>query len=102
MTKGKQRVPFFAIGHALEMVRGPKNDESLALAANRIVRRCLDKHAITYKEYKLWRNLNPLVFTTIVDDENQLIGFFDIFPLKADAGEGVIAGRHAYGTVPQT
>lgn len=83
----------FAIGHALEKVReGPKNDESLALTANRLVRRHLDKGAITYKEYRLWRYLNPLVFTTIVDDENQLIGFFDIFPLKADAGEAIIAG----------
>ena len=84
----------FAIGHALEKVReGPKDDESHALAANRMVRRCLDKRAIPYREYKLWRKLNPLVFTTIVDEDNQLIGFFDIFPLKPSAGEDLIAGR---------
>jgi hypothetical protein len=84
----------FAIGQALERVReGPVDDESHALAANKIVRRCLDKRAITYQEYKQWRKLNPLVFTTIVDESNQLIGFFDIFPLKSGAGEDIIAGR---------
>jgi hypothetical protein len=83
----------FAIGQALEKVReGSIHDESLALAANKIVRKCLDKRAITYKDYKLWRKLNPLVFTAIVDENNQLIGFFDIFPLKSDAGEDIISG----------
>jgi hypothetical protein len=56
-------------------------------------RKRLDKRAITYKDYKLWRKLNPLVFTTIVDENNRLIGFFDIFPLKPEAGQDVIAGR---------
>jgi hypothetical protein len=84
----------FAIGQALQRVReGSTDDESHALAANKIVRRCLDKHAITYQEYKHWRKLNPLIFTTIVDESNQLIGFFDIFPLKNSAGEAIIAGR---------
>jgi hypothetical protein len=84
----------FAIGQALERVReGSADDESHALAANKIVRRCLDKRAITYQEYKQWRKLNPLVFTTIVDESNQLIGFFDIFPLKGGAGEDIISGR---------
>jgi hypothetical protein len=84
----------FAIGQALDNVReGPMNDESHALAANKIVRRCLDKRAITYKDYKLWRTLNPLVFTTVVDENNQLIGFFDIFPLRSNAGKDIIAGK---------
>lgn len=84
----------FAIGQALERVReGSTDDEAHALAANKIVRRCLDKHAITYQEYRHWRKLNPLVFTAIVDESNQLIGFFDIFPLKSGAGEDIIAGK---------
>jgi hypothetical protein len=37
--------------------------------------------------------LNPLIFTTIVDESNQLIGFFDIFPLKTSAGQAIIEGR---------
>jgi hypothetical protein len=84
----------FAIAHALDSVRqGSVDDESLAFSANKIVRRCLDKRAIRYKDYKIWRKLNPLVFTTVVDKENQLIGFFDIFPLKPGAGDEMIAGR---------
>lgn len=83
----------FAIGQALEKVReGSAQDESHALFANKIVRKCLDKRAITYGDYKKWRKVNPLVFTTIVDEDNQLIGFFDIFPLTFKAGEEIIAG----------
>lgn len=76
----------FAIESALEVVRfGSRDDESLAFSANKIVRRELDKHAITYATYRGWRQRNPLIFTTVVDDTNQLIGFFDIFPITADA-----------------
>ncbi len=83
----------FEIGQALDSVRfGARDDESHALAANKIVRACLDKAAITYNDYKAWRKLNPLIFTTVVDEKNQLIGFFDIFPLKSEAGEGIING----------
>lgn len=83
-----------AIGQALETVReGSRDDEAQALIANKIVRRCLDKGAIAYKDYKTWRKLNPLVFTTILDESGELIGFFDVFPLKADAGEAIIAGE---------
>jgi len=53
----------------------------------------LDKHAITYSEYKRWREINPLVFTSIVDDRNHLIGFFDIFPLVSEAGSAIISGK---------
>jgi hypothetical protein len=84
----------FAIESALEGVRfGSRDDESLASAANKIVRRELDKHAISYADYKEWRRQNPLVFTSVVDDGNQLIGFFDIFPLTVAAGADVISGK---------
>jgi hypothetical protein len=83
----------FAIDSALEVVRfGSRDDESIASTANKIVRRELDKHAITYADYKVWRRQNPLVFTSVVDESNQLIGFFDIFPLTATAGMGIISG----------
>src|ERR1039458_8989914 len=83
--RGSNGSVLFAIGQALEKVRfGARDDESHALAANKIVRRCLDKRAITYNDYKLWRKLNPLIFTTVVDENNELIGFFDIFPLKTE------------------
>jgi hypothetical protein len=84
----------FAIESALDIVRfGSRDDESIASTANKIVRRELDKHAITYADYKEWRRRNPLVFTSVVDDDNQLIGFFDIFPLTTPAGEDVISGK---------
>ena len=84
----------FAIESALEVVRfGSRDDESLASVANKIVRRELDKHAITYAGYKEWRRHNPLVFTSVVDDDNQLIGFFDIFPLTTAAGADIISGK---------
>src|ERR1700761_9111388 len=84
----------FAIENALDIVRfGSRDDESLASVANKIVRRELDKRAITYAGYKEWRKHNPLVFTSVVDDDNQLIGFFDIFPLTAAAGADIISGK---------
>jgi hypothetical protein len=85
-----------AIIEALDSVReGSIDDESHALVANKIVRRRLDKRAITYQEYKAWRKRNPLVFTTIVSSTNDLIGFFDIFPLNASAAEGLLSGTLA-------
>src|SRR5215831_5770423 len=84
----------FAIESALDVVRfGSRDDESLASIANKIVRRELDKHAITYAGYKQWRKHNPLVFTSVVDDDNQLIGFFDIFLLTGAVGADIISGR---------
>jgi hypothetical protein len=82
------------ISYALDKVReGSHDDELHAALANRIVRKALDKGAIRYKDYRLWRQKNPLIFTTVVDDEDQLLGFFDIFPLTAKAGEEVISGQ---------
>jgi hypothetical protein len=82
-----------AIGDAIEAARiGTPNDESIALQANKLVRRYLDKQAITYADYKIWRTKNPLIFTSIVDRDNSLIGFFDVLPLSRKAGDGIIAG----------
>jgi len=82
-----------AIEHALDRVHeGSASDESMALAANKIVRKALDKRAISYSEYKIWRKRNRFIFTTVVDEANQLIGFFDIFPLTSEAGEAIVSG----------
>lgn len=82
-----------AVNQALARVRfGPLNDEDIAYRANKIVRRELDKSAITYNEYKKWRAVNPFVFTSVVDEDNTLIGFFDVFPLKTAAGEALLKG----------
>ncbi|HZR75130.1 hypothetical protein [Bradyrhizobium sp.] len=82
-----------AIEAALASTReGPTNDEALAKYANKIVRKELDKRAISYEEYRAWRKHNRLVFTSIVDDSGTLIGFFDIFPLTTGAGEKIING----------
>jgi hypothetical protein len=83
-----------SIEQALERVRqGPHGDEAAAMAANKIVRSVLDKRAITYAEYKVWRKHNRQIFTIIVDDSNQMIGFFDIFPLTTEAGEAIVNGH---------
>src|SRR4051812_2259105 len=52
------------IKRALSQVRfAPRDDESIAHEANRIVRRGLDKRCISYKNYREWRHKNPLIFT---------------------------------------
>jgi hypothetical protein len=84
----------FGIEQALDRVReGRLDDQAVALAANKIVRRYLDKHAISYADYRVWRDINPLIFTSVIDDQNRLIGFFDIFPLTSEAGRAIIAGK---------
>jgi hypothetical protein len=70
-----------------------RDDESIALEANKIVRHELDKRCISYEDYKKWRRLNPMVFTAITDSENQLIGFFDVFPLTEEAAHHLISGK---------
>jgi hypothetical protein len=81
------------IGGACDSVRfGAGDDEYLALVCNRIVRNQLDKRAITYETYKAWRAKNPLIFAPVVTDRNELVGFFDVFPLYPDFGEQFISG----------
>jgi len=83
-----------AIGDALGKVHeGSTDDESIALDANKIVRRCLDKRCISYRDYRTWRKRNRLVFTPLVDEDNKLVGFFDIFPFTLQTGEDVIEGK---------
>ena len=82
------------ISYALDGIReGPRDDEAQALLANRLVRKCLDKSAIQYGEYKVWRRKNPLIFTPIVTQGNELIGFFDIFPLSIEASTDILSGK---------
>lgn len=79
---------------ALACVRfAARNDESVALLANKIVRRGLDKHCISYADYRRWREKNSSVFTAITGKENNLLGFFDIFPLTEEAAKGLLNGR---------
>src|SRR5437868_6137997 len=83
-----------ALSDGLDAVReGSRDDEEIAFLANRIVRKSLAKGAITYDKYKNWRRKNPLIFTSIVDSSNRLIGFFDIFPLTSEAGVATLAGH---------
>ena len=83
----------FAIANAYESVRfGAADDEALALKCNAIVRKGLDKHAISYAEYRTWRERNDLIFTSVVDAGGSLIGFFDVFPLVAESAEAMLKG----------
>jgi hypothetical protein len=70
-----------------------RNDESIALEANKIVRRGLDKGCIQYKKYKEWRKKNPMIFTAVTDSDGQLIGFFDVFPLTDQAAGDLVGGK---------
>ncbi|MGO8839489.1 MAG: hypothetical protein ACLP7I_12160 [Limisphaerales bacterium] len=70
-----------------------RDDEAIALEANKIVRHGLDKHCISYEDYREWRRKNPMVFTAVTDSDNQLIGFFDVFPLTEEAAQGLIGGK---------
>lgn len=81
------------INRALKEVKyADAHDESIAAEASRIVRGGLDKHCITYKQYKEWRRKNPAIFTAVVDKEGRLIGFFDIFPVTEEAARGLSNG----------
>jgi len=82
------------VAEALEKVRyAPADDEGIAHLANRIVRADLDKWAIKYSAYKKFRKKNPLVFSAIVSDDNELIGFFDVFPLTDGAAHEILSGK---------
>lgn len=69
------------------------NDEGTAELANKIVRSELDKRAMKYNKYRLFRNKNPLVFAAVLSVERDLIGFFDIFPLTEEAANNIISGK---------
>lgn len=71
-----------------------KPEEHLAHVANKFARRFFGRaRTITYEKYKAWRRLNPLIFTSVVGSERELLGFFDIFPLVDTAGKAVREGN---------
>jgi hypothetical protein len=83
-----------AVRRALEQARFAKrDDEAIAEKANALVRRTLDKGCISYREYAAWRAKNPLIFTAVVDAGDELIGFFDVFPLTDEAAAAILSGK---------
>jgi hypothetical protein len=83
-----------AVKRALEQARFAKrDDEAIAESANALVRRTLDKGCISYREYAAWRKKNPLIFTAVVDAGDELIGFFDVFPLTDEAAAALLSGK---------
>lgn len=68
-------------------------EDHLAHLANQFVRRRFGRtRTITYENYKPWRRHNPLIFTSIVGKDRELYGFFDIFPLRDEAGKKLREG----------
>ncbi len=93
-TGGKDGSVTLALQRALDTVKyAARDDESIALLANKIVRRGLDKRCIRYKDYRKWRQKNPAIFTAVTDRDNALLGFFDIFPLTDEAAGGLLKGQ---------
>ena len=83
-----------AVKRALDQARfAHRDDEAIAEHANALVRRTLDKRCISYRDYKNWRSRNPLIFTAVIDGDNTLIGFFDVFPLTDEAAAALLSGR---------
>jgi len=82
------------IVESLDIIRYANSyDEQIAERANNIVRKELDKWTFNYLTYKKWRQKNHLVFAAIVDINNELIGFFDIWPLTEYAAERILSGK---------
>jgi hypothetical protein len=83
-----------AVKRAFDQARfAPRDDEAIAEQANALVRRVLDKHCISYRDYRDWRAKNPFIFTAVLDDDSELIGFFDIFPLTDEAAAALLSGK---------
>lgn len=82
------------VKRALDQSRfAQRGDEAIAKQANALVRRTLDKRCISYRDYKEWRTKNPLIFTAVIDGDNTLIGFFDVFPLTDEAAAALCSGK---------
>ena len=86
----KRRISFDEASQGTPVVRA---EDHLAHVANRFVRRRFGRAStITYENYKPWRRHNPLIFTSIVGKDRELYGFFDIFPLREEAGKRLREG----------
>lgn len=71
-----------------------KPEETLALEANKAARRYFGmRRTIKFNEYRKWREKNPYIFSAIVNDDRDLLGFFDVFPLKDEIGRRVLKGE---------
>ena len=83
-----------AVKRAFDQARfAPRDDEAIAEQANVLVRRALDKRCISYRDYRDWREKNPFIFSAVLDGDNALIGFFDVFPLTDEAAAALLSGK---------
>jgi hypothetical protein len=74
----------------------PDPSEYFADLGNNHVRKIFGRsRVISYAEYKKWRAKNATIFTAVSNDKNELVGFFDIFPLTDAAGAALISGEKA-------
>lgn len=72
----------------------PNPSEHFADIGNQHVREIFGRsRVISYPEYKKWRAKNPTVYTVVANGKNELVGFFDIFPLTDAAGAALMKGE---------
>jgi V8-like Glu-specific endopeptidase len=90
----------FDLTEALACVHyAPYNDEGVAFECNEIVRSDLDKWTFNYSQYKPWRLKNKNVFSAVVANTGELIGFFDIFPLTDESATSILSGKRKENTL---
>jgi hypothetical protein len=66
---------------------------ALARQANAMAASFYGREAIPFDRYELWRLTNPNILVCLTDETNEVVGYFDVLPLKHEAMEMFIQGR---------
>jgi len=68
-------------------------DLTLAYKANQMTSVFLGSEAIPFELYEQWRIKNPQILVCLIAPDNEVLGYFDVFPLKDIFLEDFIEGR---------
>ncbi len=72
-------------------------DKSHASQANAMAKRFYGAEAIPLATYELWRKTNPNILVCLTSTNNEVVGYFDVLPLKSPAMDMFIQGRIVEG-----
>jgi hypothetical protein len=67
-------------------------DTTFARQASAMAKRFYGQEAIRFERYELWRIANPDILVCLIDASHEVVGYFDVLPLKHEAMEMFIQG----------
>jgi hypothetical protein len=68
-------------------------NSKLSLSANQIATKHYGSEGIPFERYEQWRLKNKQILVCLLDDSREVVGYFDILPLRSSFVDAFLSGR---------